>query len=137
MINQRLKFTLLTGPLFQVLLWEILEQKYDFNTKKQVLLLTKLRPCLLKNKRYYLFSIKKLFMSEIFFVLKLRAFYFEISAFSSPGCRIGFILHLLLLVSRIQSIARFYSCTSRVHRRRGLNFSKIVANLYKDKLQIL
>ena len=81
--------------------------------------------------------MKKIFMSEIFVVLKLRAFYLGISAFSSPGCCIGFILHLLLLVSRIQSIARFYSCTSRVHRRRGLNFSKIVANLYKDKLQIL
>ena len=30
--------------------------------------------------------MKKIFMPEIFVVLKLRAFYFEISTFSSPGC---------------------------------------------------
>ena len=97
--------------------------KQDFNTKKQVLLLTKLRSCLLKNKRKYdLFSMKKAFMQEIFVVLKLSTFYFEISTFCSPGCCIGFIFHLLQLVCGVQSMAQFYRCESRVHRRQGFKF---------------
>ena len=43
--------------------------------------------------------MKKIFTQKIFVVLKLRAFCFEISSFSSPGCCISFILHLVQLVS--------------------------------------
>ena len=40
--------------------------------------------------------------------LKLNASCFEISSFSSPGSCISFILHLLRVVSGIQSMAQFY-----------------------------
>ena len=88
--------------------------KKDFNAKKQVLLLIKLRPCLLKKKtkKHNLFSMKKIFIQKKFVAFRLSAFCFEISSFSSPGCCISFILHLLLLVCGIQSMAQFYRCTS-------------------------
>ena len=84
--------------------------------KKQVLLLISLRPCFFKNKNYEQFLMKKIFIQKLFVVLKLSAFYFEINSFSSPGCCISLILHLLQLVCAIQSVAQFYRCKSRVQR---------------------
>ena len=104
--------------------------KEDFNTKKQVLLLISLRPCLLKSEKYELFSMKKIFIQKIFVVLKLTAFYFEISSF---------FLLLVLVSSCIycswyvlsKAWLNFTGAHLEFTERRGLNVSKILANLYQ------
>ena len=71
-------------------------------------------------------------MQKIFIVLKLSAFCFEISSFSSLGFYISFILHLLQLVCVIQSMTQFYLTGAHLEflEGRGLNFCKIRVNLY-------
>ena len=78
-----------------------------------------------------LFSKEKIFIQKIFVVLKLSAFCFEISSFSSPGCCISLILHLLQLVC---GMAQFYFTGGHLEylERRHLNFSKIGTNLYQE-----
>ena len=72
--------------------------------------------------------MKNILIQKIFAVLKLRAFCFEISSFSSPGCC---IFHLPQLVC---GMAQFYF--TGVHLEflegRGLNFGKIGGNLYQE-----
>ena len=68
--------------------------------------------------------MKKIFMQKIFFVLKLGAYYFEVSSFSSPGCFISFILLLMKLVC---GMAQFYFIGALLEflEGRDLKFSKI------------
>ena len=77
--------------------------------------------------------MNEIFIQKILIVLKLSAFYLEISSFSSPGCCIGFILHLLQLVCGIQSMSQLYFTGAHLEFivGRGLNFSKIMVNLYR------
>ena len=78
--------------------------------------------------------MKEMFIQKKFTVLKLSAFCFEISSFSSPSYCISFILHLLQLVCGIQSVAQFYFTGAYLEflEGRGLNFRKIRANLYQE-----
>ena len=59
-------------------------------------------------------------MQKIFVVLKLSAFSFEISSFSTPGCCINFILDLLQVVGG--SILPVH--LELLEGRGGLNFRK-------------
>ena len=84
-----------------------------------------------------LFSMKKTFIQKIFVVLKLSAFYFEISSFSSPG---GCHFHIALTAANMWhgSVLRYW-CTSRIFKRQRFNFymySKIGANLYQEQLRM-
>ena len=96
----------------QVLLCGSLEQNKILIQRNRYFYLLNWDPVCLKIKKHDLFSMKKIFIQKIFVAFKLSAFCFEISSLSSPGCCISFILHLLLLVCGIQSMAQFYRCVS-------------------------
>ena len=78
--------------------------------------------------------MKKIFMQKIFVVLKLGAYYFEISSFSSPGCFISFILHLMQLVC---GMAQFYFIGALLEflEGRGLKFSKIEGRRFVSRVR--
>ena len=75
--------------------------------------------------------MKKIFIQKALVKLKLNAFCFEISSFSSDRCFISFILYLLQIVC---GMAQVYFTDAQVEfsESRGLNFSKIGANLYQE-----
>ena len=79
--------------------------------------------------------MKKIFIQEIFVVLKVSAFYFEISTFSSPDCCISFMLHCIYCSWYVVSNVwlSFTGAHLEFIEGRGLKFSKICI---KDKLLI-
>ena len=116
--NQSLKFKFSTDPPFQVFLWWILQQQEKIWLKRnRYFYLLASDPGLPKKNLHT--KRKKTFIQKVFVLLKLSAFCFKISSFSFPGSCINFILHLLQLVSGIQSMVQFYFTRVRLEFLEG------------------
>ena len=84
--------------------------------------------------------MRKMFIQKIIVVLKLRAFGFEISRFSSSGFCFSFILHLLQMVcvaSKAWLSFTLQVCTCNFQKAGVSTLVKQGQICIKDKLQIL